>query len=179
MRAILALIVILACGPGAAACDTMNELLDGNVVGAPDGATLILSNGEKLRLSGIQAPKLSADGDASMNWPLAEDARALLAALTKNARIALEKRRKPRDRHGRLIGQAFLADGTWLQAGHGRRLGWRGPIPSPTTAPVPATCSRRKPWPGPSGAASGPIRSMRYAMPPVPMTFWRAPAITS
>ena len=115
MRAILALIVILVCGPGAAACDTMNEVLDGNVVSAPDGATLILSSGEKLRLSGIQAPKLSADGDASMNWPLAEDARALLADLTRNAGIALEKRRKQRDRHGRLIGQAFLADGTWLQ----------------------------------------------------------------
>lgn len=94
----------------------MNELLDANVVTAPDGATLLLSSGEKLRLSGIQAPKLAADGDASMNWPLAEDARDRLESLAAGARIALEKRRKPRDRHGRLIGQAFLEDGTWLQA---------------------------------------------------------------
>ena len=115
MRALLALVVILACGPGAAACDTMNQLLDANVVTAPDGATLILSSGEKLRLSGIQAPKLAADGDASMNWPLAEDARDLLETLAAGAHIALETPRRARDRHGRLIGQAWLEDGTWLQ----------------------------------------------------------------
>ncbi|MBU1175081.1 MAG: thermonuclease family protein [Alphaproteobacteria bacterium] len=115
MRAVLALVAVLTCGPGAAACETMGDMLEANVVGVPDGATLILSSGEKVRLSGIQAPKLFSGENASMNWPLAEDAKAALDRLAAGRSIALGAGTAARDRHGRLIGQAYLDDGTWLQ----------------------------------------------------------------
>lgn len=116
MRAVVLLVALIASGPEAAACGTMDELLDDIVINAPDGATLNLSGGDKLRLSGIQAPKLYQGENASMNWPYAEDAKAELDALAAGGRIALSAGRKLRDRHGRLIGQAYLSDGTWLQA---------------------------------------------------------------
>ena len=107
--------VLLTCGEGAAACDTVSDFLDANVVSAPDGATLILSDGEKVRLGGIQAPKLFSGDEASMDWPLAEAAKTRLNVLAAGSRIALAAGRNAHDRNGRLIGQVYLPDGTWLQ----------------------------------------------------------------
>jgi endonuclease YncB( thermonuclease family) len=109
------LVVSLTGGEGAAACGTVTEFLDTHVVSAPDGATLLLSNGDKVRLSGIQAPKLSFFEDANTDWPMAEAAKARLDGLAAGSRIALDQGRNLRDRHGRLIGQVYLPDGTWLQ----------------------------------------------------------------
>jgi micrococcal nuclease len=109
------LVVSLTCGEGAAACGTVSDFLDTTVVSAPDGATLLLSNGDKVRLSGIQAPKLYSADETSMNWPLAEAAKTRLNTLAAGSRIALGAGENPRDRHGRLIGQVYLADGIWLQ----------------------------------------------------------------
>ena len=115
IRAVLVLVMVFILVEGAAACDAVSDVLDAKVVGVPDGATLILSSGEKVRLSGIQAPKLYAPDEAGMNWPLAEDARDRLDALAAGQAIALSAGKAVRDRHGRLIGQTYLADGTWLQ----------------------------------------------------------------
>lgn len=115
MRAVvLSGLVSLSVG-GAAACDAVNTYLQSYVVSAPDGATLVLSDGDKLRLSGIQAPKLYAGAETSMNWPWAEESKAALDDLAAGSRVALGADQIKRDRHGRLIGQAFLEDGTWLQ----------------------------------------------------------------
>ncbi len=115
MRAFLLLVAFWAGFGDVAACDMVSDVLEADAISAPDGATLVLSNGEKLRLSGIQAPKLYAPDAALKNWPLADRARALLMQLALDRPISLAPAAKPRDRHDRLIGQAYLADGTWLQ----------------------------------------------------------------
>lgn len=109
------LALFLTSGEGAAACGTVSEFLDASVISAPDGATLILSNGDKVRLSGMQAPKLTSGTEASTNWPLAEAAKVRLDRLAAGRRVALVAGPNVRDRHGRLIGQVYLPDGTWLQ----------------------------------------------------------------
>ena len=116
MRACLASVLFFLVVGGAAACDVVSEVLEFPVVGAPDGATLILANGDKLRLSGIQAPKLASPDNAGMSWPLAEDAKRKLDELAAGQSVSVTAGRYRRDRHGRLIGQVFLEDGTWLQA---------------------------------------------------------------
>ena len=118
VRAMQSFLLLLALtgAHSAAACDTVKDMLEANVVSAPDGATLLLRNGDKLRLSGIQAPKLAAaDRDALPDWPLADAAQRYLQTLVANKTIALAPGKTPRDRHGRLMGQAYLADGTWVQ----------------------------------------------------------------
>ncbi len=97
------------------ACEMVTDMLEANVIGAPDGATLILSNGDKLRLSGIQAPKLYGPDRHGTNWPLAFEAQTVLDHLAAGQAIAISAGTTARDRHGRLIGQAFLDDGTWVQ----------------------------------------------------------------
>ena len=64
MWACLASVLFFLVVGGAAACDVVSEVLEFPVVGAPDGATLILADGDKLRLSGIQAPKLASPDNA-------------------------------------------------------------------------------------------------------------------
>lgn len=125
MRAVLVSVLLCLFVGGAAACDVVSDMLEVSVAAVPDGATLVLADGDKLRLSGIQAPKRFAEPDASTDWPLAEDARLALETLAGGATISLAPGSKPRDRHGRLIGQAYLGDGTWLQGtmvetGHAR-----------------------------------------------------------
>lgn len=115
IRAVLALVVFSIGLRGAAACELVGNVLEAKVVGVPDGATLILANGDKLRLSGIQAPKLFQPDSEGENWPLAEEARDFLAGLAADKAISLAPAPEPRDRHGRLLGQAYLAGGTWLQ----------------------------------------------------------------
>ncbi len=114
-RVVATLAFVWAGAGGATACDTVTDMLEAHVVGAPDGATLILDNGDKLRLSGIQAPKLYTPPDAGANWPLADKARDRLDSLASGQPVAVSAGATLRDRHGRLIGQVFLADGTWLQ----------------------------------------------------------------
>lgn len=99
----------------AVACDSASDMGGFEAVAVPDGATLILSSGDKLRLSGIQAPKLYGPGAALADWPLAEPARTWLDRLAAGKEISIVSASTPRDRHQRLLGQAYLADGTWLQ----------------------------------------------------------------
>ena len=115
MRVLAVLVFLCAFVGGAAACDTVSDVLEARIVGVPDGATLILANGDKLRLSGIQAPKHYDPGSDLTDWPLAEDARAFLDSLASGRTLSLAPAGTGRDRHDRLIGQAYLEDGTWLQ----------------------------------------------------------------
>ncbi len=97
------------------ACDSVSEGLGIEAVAVPDGATILLASGDKLRLSGIQAPKLYAPDTDLADWPMAEAARQRLEQLVSGQEISIATAPMPRDRHQRLIGQAYLADGTWLQ----------------------------------------------------------------
>ena len=83
----------------------------------PDGDTLVLSDGRKLRLIGINAPELGRDGRPHEPGALA--ARDLLRRTLfaqRGKTLALRYDRERQDRYGRLLAHAFLADGRNLTA---------------------------------------------------------------
>jgi endonuclease YncB( thermonuclease family) len=80
-----------------------------------DGDTLVLESGAEVRLVGIQAPKLPLGRRGFPTWPLADEARAALAALTLNRRLALGYGGRRIDRHGRQLAHLHDGSGTWIQ----------------------------------------------------------------
>lgn len=76
---------------------------------ALDGDSLLLVDGRRVRLIGINAPELG--GDDKPEQPLARSARTLLANLTAGQRVTLELETEPHDRHGRLLAHVRLPDG--------------------------------------------------------------------
>lgn len=79
----------------------------------PDGDSLILHNGSKVRLIGINAPEFGKKGRA--HQPLARQARTTLSRLTQNKKLILLRDNDARDRYQRLLMHAYLADGRNLQ----------------------------------------------------------------
>lgn len=83
-----------------------------------DGETLLLDDGQEVRLIGALAPKpdaLAADAD---EWPPARDAARALKELVRDRPVTLRTEGRRRDRYGRLLAQAFVTDGgseLWLQ----------------------------------------------------------------
>lgn len=75
-----------------------------SVVAVEDGDTVILDDGRKVRLVGIQAPKTG----------LAEEARAALAALVSGQEVELRPEGRAVDRHGRTLAHLFVG-GVWVQ----------------------------------------------------------------
>ncbi len=80
-----------------------------------DGDTLVLSDGRRVRLVGIQAPQLPRGRKDLEAWPLAAEAKAALEALTLGQSVTLGFGGRRSDRHGRLLAHLFLADGRWIQ----------------------------------------------------------------
>ncbi|MDJ0863656.1 MAG: thermonuclease family protein [Gammaproteobacteria bacterium] len=79
-----------------------------------DGDTLRLSDGDKLRLIGLDTPELGRDGKASQ--PYARQARQAVKRLLRGrATVGLRYDAERRDRHGRQLAHLFLDDGTNLQ----------------------------------------------------------------
>ncbi|CAO3414777.1 thermonuclease family protein [Azospirillum doebereinerae] len=96
------------------------------VVAVPDGDTLELEDGRRVRLAGIEAakPPRNADPGDGRRWPLAEAATAALAELALG-RVVTPRGEAGPDRHGRPMAQLTREDGVWLQAemlarGHAR-----------------------------------------------------------
>ena len=86
------------------------------VVEVIDSSTVLLDDGETVRLAGIEAPRHTGSDAASSTEPLAENARQTLARLVQGRRVGLAWGGVSRDRYGRL--RAHLArsdDGTWIQ----------------------------------------------------------------
>ncbi len=79
-----------------------------------DGDTVKLSNGEKIRLIGINSPEMGKDGKP--DEPFARAARDFLRDQLRstNYRIGLMADRQDTDRFGRKLRHAFLPDGTNL-----------------------------------------------------------------
>lgn len=79
-----------------------------------DGDTLVLRGGARLRLIGYDAPERAREERAAE--ALAEEAREHLARLVRNGgqRVRVVSGTEASDRHGRLLGHAFLVDGTDL-----------------------------------------------------------------
>src|SRR3546814_9705575 len=80
-----------------------------------DGDTLTLADGREIRLVGIQAPKLALGRAGFQPWPLAEEAKARLAALTLGRSLGLGFGGRRGDRHGRVLAHLFDAEGRWIQ----------------------------------------------------------------
>ncbi len=87
---------------------------EGRVVAVTDGDTLTLAGGTIVRLVGIQAPKLSLGRPGFRPWPLAEKAKAALAALCLDRAATLAYGGNRTDRYGRLLAQIACA-GRWAQ----------------------------------------------------------------
>ena len=80
-----------------------------------DGDTLVLDSGREVRLVGIQAPKLPLGRKGFKAWPLAEEAKVALEAITLGQEVELGLGQQAEDRHGRILAHIYLADGTWAQ----------------------------------------------------------------
>lgn len=74
-----------------------------------DGDTVILDGGERLRLRGIDAPEVSHKGKPGQHY--GRQSRDRLFSLVSGRILELEKKELDRDRYGRLVGIARLADG--------------------------------------------------------------------
>ena len=88
---------------------------EARVVGVIDGSTVILDDGETVRLAGIEVPRHTSGGASGVE-PLAEKARQTLAHLVQGHLVGLAAGDAPRDRYGRLRGHLVRSDdGTWIQ----------------------------------------------------------------
>ncbi len=84
-----------------------------------DGDTVVLETpvmgAAQVRLVGIQAPKLPLGRVNFPVWPLAAEAKSLLAALVGGRKLTLSFGGAEKDRHGRLLAHLRRPDGTWVQ----------------------------------------------------------------
>ena len=89
---------------------------EARVVEVIDGGTVLLDDGETVRLAGIEAPSIPRDGTDSPAARLAMDARKALVALVQDRRVTLALGDARRDRYGRLRAHLVRTDdGAWVQ----------------------------------------------------------------
>ena len=92
----------------------------GVVASVLDGDTLYLEDGLKVRLSAMQAPKLPLGRKGFKAWPMGEESKAALTALTQKRRVQLFYGGNKRDRYGRALAQVYTLTATgkrdlWVQ----------------------------------------------------------------
>ena len=89
---------------------------EARVVEVIDGSTVLLEDGETVRLAGIEAPKHTSRDASSGMEPLAERAKQALVDLVQRRRVRLATGNVPRDRYDRLRAHVVRSDdGTWIQ----------------------------------------------------------------
>ena len=128
--ALAALFLPLIAGPGLAAdpdpaCRDARPAAGQEIPVAEvlDGATVRLSDGRIVRLSGLLPPLAPLDLAPGSPWPQGAAARkALVELLTRNSVRLMDVSEAP-DRHGRLSARLYGPDGTWIggalvEAGH-------------------------------------------------------------
>lgn len=102
----LVLVFGLICHPA------MAEDIRTHVAFVEDGDGLVLSTGEKVRLVDINAPEGPRKGAIQ---PFADAARLRLKELAEGQDIRIvTSDDQPRDKYDRILGHAYLNDGTWL-----------------------------------------------------------------
>lgn len=116
MRLSLSLFLFLLF-PVLAAADPLDLKAAGrhHVKEVVDGDTVVLDNGEQVRLVGIQAPKLPLGRRNFAKWPLADESKAALEKLALDQDVTLRQGGTPRDRHGRILAHLVRDDGLWIQ----------------------------------------------------------------
>lgn len=92
-----------------------------------DGDTLLLTDGRRLRLIGVNTPELGRDGRAAEAGAVAARDRLRQLLFMNEQQIQLRFDRERQDRYGRLLAHAFLHDGRnltelLLAAGAGAQL---------------------------------------------------------
>lgn len=116
---------------GVLASEGLKSGEQGRVTRVLDGDTLYLDHGAdqdlKVRLSGIQAPKLSLGREHVKDWPLGKEARQALIDFTRSKPIELRYGGQARDRYDRALAQVYIGDGAdqqvWVQEAM-VRAGW-------------------------------------------------------
>lgn len=99
-------LLLLQLGP--AWSDTWQARVDW----VPDGDTLFLQSGQKIRLKGIDAPETGGDKGPAQYY--AHESRQGLWSLVEGAELALEAEGLDADRHGRILAYVWLPDGSLL-----------------------------------------------------------------
>ncbi len=100
----------------APACEGLREGPKGLVVEVVDGDTVVLDNDLKVRLIGMQAPKLPLGRIGFEAWPKADEARETLAELALGEMVEIRYGGAERDRYGRVLGHMFIQEGQiWVQ----------------------------------------------------------------
>lgn len=125
------------------------------VTAVPDGDTLELEDGRRVRLAGIEAarPPRHADPGDGHAWPLAQAATAALSELTLG-RVVTPRGPVVTDRQGHLLAQVRREDGLWIQGemlarGHARvhtRPDARAEVPDMLAAEDAARAAGRGLW---------------------------------
>lgn len=87
----------------------------GLAVEVVDGDTLLLESGTEIRLVGIQAPKLPLGRRGFEAWPLADEAKQALEAMTLGQVLTLYYGGRKKDRYGRTLAHLVREDGLWIQ----------------------------------------------------------------
>lgn len=80
-----------------------------------DGDTIVLEEGQQVRLVGIQAPKLGLGRPNFMDWPKANDAKDFLVQLTLGKKVQLYVGQQIVDHNRRLLAHVVTEDGKWVQ----------------------------------------------------------------
>ncbi len=108
-----------AAAPGTLAAGELEPDGEAVVVEVVDGDTVVLDrpirNTRRVRLVGIQAPKLPLGRAGFPTWPLAPESKAALEKMVLGKRVSLAHGGAPRDRHGRLLAHLYDDAGTWVQ----------------------------------------------------------------
>ncbi len=112
VRVLITLLFLVAVPAGAGPLVKSGQ---GRVVDVVDGDTLFLDDGVQVRLVGIQAPKLPLGRRNFKAWPLGEEAKRVLEALTLGRLVHLSYGGRRTDRYGRALAQLHRADGLWIQ----------------------------------------------------------------
>lgn len=82
--------------------------------GVVDGDTIILSSGEKVRLIGVDTPKVKHSNKPVEYY--GREATAFTKRMIEGKEVVLEYDQQLRDKYGRLLAYVHLTDGTFLNA---------------------------------------------------------------
>lgn len=85
------------------------------VIRIVDGDTVILKDQTRVRLVGIQAPKLPLGRKGHKEWPLGPESKEMLSALILDKFVTLYYGGEREDRYGRALAHLFREDGLWIQ----------------------------------------------------------------
>ena len=94
-----------------AACSHAQSLTCTRVV---DGDTIVLSNGEKVRLIGVDTPETKHPRKPVEYY--GKEASAFTKKMVEGKPVRLEYDWQERDKYGRLLAYVYLMDGTFLNA---------------------------------------------------------------